>query len=222
MIKLVNFVNPNLLNYARDYYFYNKNDKRVIKLDKSGAFTTLDDVTYQDNIDYYLNDNEKEKMKDLGVDINRIIIKVANPIFIAGNNQDYSPNSENSLSFKLNIPYDKLSEGQIYIDNILVDTNNYQTFEDGKKKKKNEYINTLKYEQHQSKVAVIDGEANTSFNISAPIINPIIEKINNIIENPDTGEKIITKDKIIIFIFLFTISIIGLNILKKKNYKLKI
>ncbi len=221
MIKLVNFVNTNSLNYADDFYFYN-NNKRIIKLGYSGIPIPLDDVTYQDNIDHYLDDSEKEKMKELGVDINRIIIKVANPIFIAGNNQDYSPNSENKLSFKLNIPYDKLSKSQIYIDNTLVETDNYETFEDGSIIFKKEYVNSMKNGQHQIKLEVIDGEATTNFNISTPIINPIIKKINNIIENPDTGKTIITKDKIIIFILLFIISIIGINILKKNNYKLKI
>ena len=95
--------------------------------------------------------------------------------------------------------------GKVYIDDIEVDSKNY-TSESGSTKIifKKEYIDSLDSGNHTLKVLLGNGQtANTTFTIQ------------KIINNPQTG------DNIMIYIILFSVSIMGLAgiIIINKNKK---
>ncbi len=124
----------------------------------------------------------------------------------------------------LDIPYDKFQEyGKVYIDNELVDSKNYKVSEGSTIITFNkDYVNKLDKDTHNIKVEMNDGEVTTTFKLyknEKELIKetkkeeklPLVEKINQIIENPNTN------DKIVICLILLFISIFGILTFKKKR-----
>ena len=162
----------------------------------------LDGISYLDNYEIKLTDEAKTSMEnELGYAPNSVIIKLGNPEFVEGNLQKFNINSEDLLSFQLNIQYEKFLEtGEVFMDDMLVDRNNYEvsgenviiTF-------KKEFLDSLSDGEHNIRVTVIDGKVEASFTITNTIVNP--KTLNNIM----------------MCITMFMISIFGLFFLRKKE-----
>ena len=125
---------------------------------------------------------------ELEVVVEKIIYEVTE-----GANQKYTITKNTEAKFKIDADY-RLFEGKVYIDNVLVDSENY-TSESGSTviTFKQSYIDTLSVGQHTLKVVFSDGgEATTKFIVASVITE---------IDNPKTGDNII---------FYITIGIISL------------
>ena len=125
---------------------------------------------------------------ELEVVVEKIIYEVTE-----GDNQKYTITKNTEAKFKIDADY-RLFEGKVYIDNVLVDSENY-TSESGSTviTFKQSYIDTLSVGQHTLKVVFSDGgEATTKFIVASVITE---------IDNPKTGYNII---------FYITIGIISL------------
>ena len=125
---------------------------------------------------------------ELEVVVEKIIYEVTE-----GDNQKYTITKNTEAKFKIDADY-RLFEGKVYIDNVLVDSENY-TSESGSTviTFKQSYIDTLSVGQHTLKVVFSDGgEATTKFIVASVITE---------IDNPKTGDNII---------FYITIGIISL------------
>ena len=124
-----------------------------------------------------------------------------------GEGQELNISDNGELEFGINIEYSKFQEnGKVYIDGVLVDSSNY-TSKEGSTiiKFNNNYVNDISIGEHTLKVAVADGEANTTFTIAKnPETTEIPEVQTAITDNPITG------DNIIMYITLFAISLIGI------------
>lgn len=162
-----------------------------------------EDLKYEDNLYIEFNDKEKESLlKYYGISTtNKLIFKFADPEFIEGSNQAFNTKLDNGLKFRLDIDYDKFIEsGKVYIDNELVDPKNYEvssgstiiTFKD-------DYVESLGIDEHNIKVLVSDGEANTTFKLSNSILD---------IVNPKTGDNtlIVMLSMIIIMMVLLFVN----------------
>lgn len=130
-----------------------------------------------------------------------VLVKNVNYNFIE-NNINYIINKDNYLKFRIDADYN-LFDNHVYIDNILIDKNNY-TSESGSTiiTLKKEYLDTLSKGVHDIKVVFSDnGIAYTTFNI---------------LEDTSIKSTPKTLDNINKFIVMLFISTSGLFILRKK------
>lgn len=166
-----------------------------------------------------VNDNEKVNelkdniltLTDVMGDVNINVKAVPDYKLTEGANQNYVVNKDNQLKFKVNAGYDLFARGgKVYIDNVLLDTENYSTKDsDGNAlfvlNKK--YLDSLASGTHEIKFVFADeGEAITNFTI---------EKDSNSINNPKTS------DNIVFYISTGIISIICLIGTSIHTYKRK-
>ncbi|MGM9881767.1 MAG: MBG domain-containing protein, partial [Bacilli bacterium] len=115
---------------------------------------------------------------ELEVVVEKIIYEV-----VEGANQKYTITKNTEAKFKIDANYD-LFDGKVYIDNVLVDSENY-TSESGSTiiTFKQSYIDTLSVGEHTLKVIFLDGgEATTKFTVASVIPE---------IDNPKTGDNVI-------------------------------
>ncbi len=188
--------------------FYNESYKKLFEL-KEDSLSLAENVTYEDNVIVELDDNIKERyFNNL---TGRLLFKVADPEFIEGKNQEYTLDAEEPLSFKLNIPYEKFTDGgKLYINNELVDPSNY-TVENNMTTivLKPEYVDTLALGNYEIRVEVLDGQVSTTFNLVENELPMDFEEDMN----PQTF------DGICIYLSVFAMSVIGLLFLRKKYVK---
>ena len=128
---------------------------------------------------------------ELEVVVEKIVYEVTE-----GANQKYTITKNSEAKFKINADY-SLFDGKVYIDNVLVDPENY-TSESGSTiiTFKKEFVDSLLAGEHTLKVTFTDGgEATTTFTVA----NIVPE-----IDNPKTG------DNIALYIVTGVLSMIGL------------
>ena len=140
---------------------------------------------------------------NLEVVVEKIVYEVTE-----GANQEYTITKDNEAKFKINADFRLFDTGKVYVDNELVDPNNY-TAESGSTiiTLKKEFVDTLSVGKHTLKVLFNDGgQATTIFNVVKTTIP---------VENPNT------LDNVMIYIVSGILSIIGisgtLTIYKKKK-----
>ena len=128
----------------------------------------------------------------LEVEVEKIVYEVTE-----GANQKYTITKDNEAKFKINADFRLFDDGKVYVDDTLVDTDNY-TAESGSTiiTLKKEFVDTLSVGEHTLKVVFNDGgEAITTFNV-AKVIVPT--------DNPQTS------DNIVFYIISGILSIVGL------------
>lgn len=157
-------------------------------------------VIYETRYDYYTRctyeftfqyvKEEKETPKE-------IIYK-----FLEGENQNYIISQSDKARFRIDADYSLFQNGgKVYIDDILVDTNNY-TSESGSTiiTLKKDYISKLSGGEHKLKVLFNNGGvAESKFTISK-----VKNEVKETIKNPQTGDSIKT------YIILSVISVVGI------------
>ena len=156
---------------------------------------------------------------------------------IKGARQTLDISTDKKLEFELNIEYSKFKEaGKVYIDGKIVDSSNYTskegstiiTFNNG-------YTKKLALGEHTLKVAVADGEGSTTFTIKNKAETATAEEKENSVKisadekkenNVDTAtsSKTVTNtsnpktaDNIIIYMIVFTISLVGIIVTVNKE-----
>ena len=115
-----------------------------------------------------------------------------------GANQEYTITRDNEAKFKINADFRLFDTGKVYVDDELVDPNNY-TAESGSTiiTLKKEFVDTLSVGKHTLKVLFNDGgQATTIFNVAKTTIP---------VENPNT------LDNVMIYIVSGILSIIGIT-----------
>ena len=162
--------------------------------------STSDGIIYETRFDYYTRCTYEFTFQYVKEEINSNEYK-----FLDGENQNYTINKDNELKFRIDAEYSLFDK--VYIDNELVDANNYTSKEGSTIITFNkEYINNLSVGGHTLKVMFNDGEATTKFSV-------LKEKI----ENPST------KDNFEKYVITGIVSIVGLIgctlILKNKEEK---
>ena len=179
-------------------------------------FKVGENVTYEDNLIVDVKDVLNRMFNLLNFNINKIAIKYADPVFIEGNGQIHNVKNKEQLSFRLNIPYEKFQEyGKVYVDDKIVDSKNYNVTEGSTIITLNEdYVSSLGKGDHNIKVEMIDGEITAKFSVvdKVEIITPIVDAVNRMIENPETGDNLI-----LITILLLMLSSFGIIVFKKKR-----
>ena len=122
--------------------------------------------------------------------------------FLEGENQKYIINESNNARFRIDADYSLFQNGgKVYIDDILVDTNNY-TSESGSTiiTLKKDYVSKLSVGEHKLKVLFNNGGvAESKFTISERK-----NELKETIKNPQTGDSITT------YIILSIISVVGI------------
>ena len=129
---------------------------------------------------------------NLEVVVEKIVYEVTE-----GANQKYTITKNNEAKFKINADFRLFDDGKVYVDNELVDPENY-TAESGSTiiTLKKEFVDTLSVGEHTLKVLFNDGgEAITTFNVA---------KVTVPTDNPQTG------DNIGFYIISGILSIVGL------------
>ena len=128
--------------------------------------------------------------------------------FIEGTNQKYTINKDSDMTFKVDADY-SLFDKKVYIDEKLVDVNNYTSKEGSTIIIFNkDYVSRLNVGKHTLKVVFSDNnEANTNFEI-------IDKEKNEVIENPSTMDNI---GKYITIGVVAIIGVIGSTLLIKKS-----
>lgn len=162
--------------------------------------STSDGIIYETRFDYYTRCTYEFTFQYVKEEINSNEYK-----FLDGENQNYTINKDNELKFRIDAEYSLFDK--VYIDNELVDANNYTSKEGSTIITFNkDYINNLSVGEHTLKVMFNDGEATTKFSV-------LKEKI----ENPST------KDNFEKYVITGIVSIVGLIgctlILKNKEEK---
>ena len=162
--------------------------------------STSDGIIYETRFDYYTKCTYEFTFQYVKEEINSNEYK-----FLDGENQNYTINKDNELKFRIDAEYSLFDK--VYIDNELVDANNYTSKEGSTIITFNkDYINNLSVGGHTLKVMFNDGEATTKFSV-------LKEKI----ENPST------KDNFEKYVITGIVSIVGLIgctlILKNKEEK---
>lgn len=162
--------------------------------------STSDGIIYETRFDYYTRCTYEFTFQYVKEEINSNEYK-----FLDGENQNYTINKDNELTFRIDVEYSLFDK--VFIDNELVDANNYTSKEGSTIITFNkEYINNLSVGEHTLKVVFNDGEATTKFSV-------LKEKI----ENPST------KDNFEKYVITGIVSIVGLIgctlILKNKEEK---
>ena len=150
----------------------------------------------------YVNETEEKDIQK------EIIYK-----FLEGENQKYIINESTNARFRIDADYSLFqSGGKVYIDDILVDTNNY-TSESGSTiiTLKKDYVSKLSVGEHKLKVMFNDGGvAESKFTISE-----VNNEVKEIVKNPQTGDSIAT------YIILSIISVVGIVVATIINKKKK-
>lgn len=129
---------------------------------------------------------------NLEVVVEKIVYEVTE-----GANQKYTITKNNEAKFKINADFRLFDDGKVYVDNELVDPENY-TAESGSTiiTLKKEFVDTLSVGEHTLKVIFNDGgEAITTFNVAREMVPT---------DNPQTG------DNIGFYIISGILSIVGL------------
>ena len=129
---------------------------------------------------------------ELEVVVEKIIYEVTE-----GANQKYTITKNTEAKFRIDADY-RLFDGKVYIDNVLVDSENY-TSESGSTviTFKQSYIDTLSVGEHTLKVVFSDGgEATTKFTVTSVIPE---------IDSPKTG------DNVIFYVVTGILSLLGLS-----------
>ena len=133
--------------------------------------------------------------------------------FLEGENQKYIINQSDNARFRIDADYSLFQNGgKLYIDDILVDTNNY-TSESGSTiiTLKKDYVSKLGVGEHKLKVVFNDGGvAESKFTISK-----VKNEVKETIKNPQTGDSITT------YIILSIISVVGIVVAIIINKKKK-
>ena len=130
---------------------------------------------------------------NLEVVVEKIVYEVTD-----GANQEYTITRDNEAKFKINADFRLFDTGKVYVDDELVDPNNY-TAESGSTiiTLKKEFVDTLSVGKHTLKVLFNDGgQATTIFNVVKTTIP---------VENPNT------LDNVMIYIVSGILSIIGIS-----------
>ncbi len=162
--------------------------------------STSDSIIYETRFDYYTRCTYEFTFQYVKEEISSNEYR-----FLDGENQNYTINKDNELKFRIDAEYSLFDK--VYIDNELVDANNYTSKEGSTIITFNkDYINNLSVGGHTLKVMFNDGEATTKFSV-------LKEKI----ENPST------KDNFEKYVITGIVSIVGLIgctlILKNKEEK---
>ena len=162
--------------------------------------STSDGIIYETRFDYYTRCTYEFTFQYVKEEINSNEYK-----FLGGENQNYTINKDNELKFRIDAEYSLFDK--VYIDNELVDANNYTSKEGSTIITFNkDYINNLSVGEHTLKVMFNDGEATTKFSV-----------LKEEIENPST------KDNFERYVITGIVSIVGLIgctlILKNKEEK---
>lgn len=162
--------------------------------------STSDGIIYETRFDYYTRCTYEFTFQYVKEEISSNEYR-----FLEGENQNYTINKDNELIFRIDAEYSLFDK--VYIDNELVDANNYTSKEGSTIITFNkDYINNLSVGGHTLKVMFNDGEATTKFSV-------LKEKI----ENPST------KDNFEKYVITGIVSIVGLIgctlILKNKEEK---
>lgn len=162
--------------------------------------STSDGIIYETRFDYYTRCTYEFTFQYVKEEINSNEYK-----FLEGENQNYTINKDNELKFRIDAEYSLFDK--VFIDNELVDANNYTSKEGSTIITFNkEYINNLSVGEHTLKVVFNDGEATTKFSV-----------LKEEIENPST------KDNFEKYVMTGIVSIVGLIgctlILKNKEEK---
>lgn len=162
--------------------------------------STSDGIIYETRFDYYTRCTYEFTFQYVKEEINSNEYK-----FLDGENQNYTINKDNELKFRIDAEYSLFDK--VYIDNELVDANNYTSKEGSTIITFNkDYINNLSVGEHTLKVMFNDGEATTKFSV-----------LKEEIENPST------KDNFEKYVITGIVSIVGLIgctlILKNKEEK---
>ena len=130
---------------------------------------------------------------NLEVVVEKIVYEVTE-----GANQEYTITRDNEAKFKINADFRLFDTGKVYVDDELVDPNNY-TAESGSTiiTLKKEFVDTLSVGKHTLKVLFNDGgQATTIFNVVKTTIP---------VENPNT------LDNVMVYIVSGILSIIGIS-----------
>lgn len=162
--------------------------------------STSDGIIYETRFDYYTRCTYEFTFQYVKEEISSNEYR-----FLDGENQNYTINKDNELAFRIDAEYSLFDK--VFIDNELVDANNYTSKEGSTIITFNkEYINNISVGEHTLKVVFNDGEATTKFSV-------LKEKI----ENPST------KDNFEKYVITGIVSIVGLIgctlILKNKEEK---
>ena len=130
---------------------------------------------------------------NLEVVVEKIVYEVTE-----GANQEYIITKDSEAKFKINADFRMFDGGKVYVDDELVDPNNY-TAESGSTiiTLKKEYVDKLSIGKHTLKVVFSDGgQATTIFNVAKTTVP---------VENPNT------LDNVMIYIVSGILSIIGIT-----------
>lgn len=162
--------------------------------------STSDGIIYETRFDYYTRCTYEFTFQYVKEEISSNEYR-----FLEGENQNYTINKDNELTFRIDAEYSLFDK--VFIDNELVNANNYTSKEGSTIITFNkDYINNLSVGGHTLKVMFNDGEATTKFSV-------LKEKI----ENPST------KDNFEKYVITGIVSIVGLIgctlILKNKEEK---
>lgn len=161
--------------------------------------STSDGIIYETRLDYYTRCTYEFTFKYV-----EDIPEVKEYQVIEGANQKYTIDKDSDMTFRIDADY-SLFDKKVYIDNELVDVNNYTSKEGSTIIIFNkDYVSTLSVEKHTLKVLFSDNnEALTNFEI-----------IKETIENPETIDNV---EKYIAVGIVAVIGIIGSIVLIKKN-----
>ena len=165
--------------------------------------STSDGIIYETRFDYYTRCTYEFTFKYV-----EDIPEVKEYQVIEGANQKYTIDKDSDMTFRIDADY-SLFDKKVYIDNELVDVNNY-TSKEGSTiiVFKKDYVSTLNVGKHTLKVVFSDNnEALTNFEI-------IKEEKNEIIKNPETIDNI---EKYIAIGIVAVIGIIGSTLLIRKS-----
>ena len=165
--------------------------------------STSDGIIYETRFDYYTRCTYEFTFKyveDIQLPKEYQVIE--------GANQKYTIDKDSDMTFRIDADY-SLFDKKVYIDNELVDVNNYTSKEGSTIIVFNkDYVSTLNVGKHTLKVVFSDNnEALTNFEI-------IKEEKNEIIKNPETIDNI---EKYIAIGIVAVIGIIGSTLLIRKS-----
>lgn len=165
--------------------------------------STSDGIIYETRFDYYTRCTYEFTFKYV-----EDIPEVKEYQVIEGANQKYTIDKDSDMTFRIDADY-SLFDKKVYIDNELVDVNNYTSKEGSTIIVFNkDYVSTLNVGKHTLKVVFSDNnEALTNFEI-------IKEEKNEIIKNPETIDNI---EKYIAIGIVAVIGIIGSILLIRKS-----
>lgn len=137
--------------------------------------------------------------------------------FIEGENQTYTINKSDKMTFRINADYSLFENGgKVFIDDALVDSKNYISLSGSTIITFNkEYVDTLKVGEHTLKVVLNNNvEVATKFTINEEIKENESEEDTQI-ENPKTSDNVVT------YLVLSIISISGIIITLLVNKKIR-